>query len=171
MNEKNIVDSLCDSIENNPRITDYNFIDKKSGINWDNRGMSWTIYAGVELKDKETDIDTYIKNMNDFMESFKFVHEEKILEPDYTKFFTKTGRRTMMRGEKGYEIRNIPIIEQKIGNWPEPTLARAINLLKLDRIHVSMDFIIRPSLSSSHMQPEIYDRPVILEKYMNTNIL
>jgi hypothetical protein len=171
MKDANVIDSLCLSIEDNPNITDYAIIERKSNINWNDRLMNWTLYVGVQLKDKETEIENYIKNMNDFLNSFKFVHDGKILNPDYTKLFTKTSEHVLMRGEKAYSIRHSPIIDQKIDNWPEAIHTRAMNIMMWDHIHVYTDIIIRPSLSSPHMQPEVYDKLVTLEKHMNTGTL
>ena len=86
MNEKNIVDSLCDSIENNSQIINFKLVDRKH-LNLKDNLMTWKIYAFIQLKDIGTSFDKYIEDMNEFMNSFKFNYDERTLNLDYIKQF------------------------------------------------------------------------------------
>ena len=113
MNEKNIVDSLCDSIENNSQIINFKLVDRKH-LNLKDNLMTWKIYAFIQLKDIGTSFDKYIEDMNEFMNSFKFNYDERTLNLDYIKQFTYVGQHKIMRGEIAYSFGNSALIDQSI---------------------------------------------------------
>jgi len=159
LNEKNIVDSLCDSIENNSQIINFKLVDRKH-LNLKDNLMTWKIYAFIQLKDIGTSFDKYIEDMNEFMNSFKFNYDERTLNLDYIKQFTYVGQHKIMRGEIAYSFGNSALIDQSINNWPKSINKSAQEILNLHHIHAFTYFNIRPVVSTIHIEPEAYDEPI-----------